>query len=433
MRGLRALGFLLMLAAPVAAQEPLTLSQALDRAVRHNHALRIARNDSAAAASANSFGNAGMLPTIEASAGVTTTRTDLDQTDASGSLTSRVDVESRATTAGVRATWTLFDGGRMFLAKGRLDAEQAVANHRLRSALEGTIASTIAAYFDVVRLQQSVRVLEGAIAIREERVRIARARFESGAASKLDLLQSQVDRDTRISDRARTQVALDAAIARVNDLMGEGGFRAFTASDTVTLGYEPDLQAALAQVMERNSEVRIARSNREASDRRVWELRAGALPRLVGGAAYTNGLVDNAASSFPRTETAAVSGSLALTWNLFDGWSNATQVTRARLQASSARELLGQVEARLAQQLAVARRRYAADRDIVRMERDMVEVARENAEVALEAYRNGGISGVQLNEAQNSYQQALERFIASAYSAKLSETELMRLNGDLVK
>ena len=67
------------------------------------------------------------------------------------------------------------------------------------------------------------------------------------------------------------------------------------------------------------------------------------------------------------------------------------------------------------------------------MEQDMLELARENVTVAMEAYRAGSISGLQLREAENSYEQALERSIAARYQAKLSETELMRITGDLVK
>jgi outer membrane protein TolC len=276
-------------------------------------------------------------------------------------------------------------------------------------------------------------VLEGAIAINEERVRLARTRFETGAASKLDFLQAQVDLDARRSDRARLQITLETAMGRVNELMGVPTFRTFTATDSIRLEYPLVDARATAELLERNAEVRQGRDQLRANERRLGEARALAWPRLVGGVTYGTNHSDNDFGSVLDSRSTGVTGSLALTWTLFDGWSNATQVTRARLQAASSRAQLETTMSRVQQQLVVARHRYVSDHDIVALEHDMVDLARENAEVALEAYRAGAISGLQLREAQNSHQQALERYLNASYQAKLSEIELMRINGDLVK
>ena len=232
MRGLRALvSGALLLAGVARAEDTLTLSQALDAALQRNGALQVARNEQAAAAHANSLGNAGFLPTLDASAGLTASRNDLEQTTSSGVSSARNDAGSHGANAALRLGWTLFDGGRMFLAKSRLGAEEGVAAGRLKASVENTVSTTLGAYFDVVRLQQSLRVLEGAIAITEERVRLAQARFETGAASKLDLLQAKVDLDARRSDLARLRITHETAMARLNEIMGVPEFRAFTATE----------------------------------------------------------------------------------------------------------------------------------------------------------------------------------------------------------
>lgn len=435
-RHARALTLVALLLVPLAvarAEESLTLSQVLDTVLQRNGTLQVARNEQSAAAHANSLGNAGFLPTLDAVAGATVSRNDLEQTLSGGATSARDGAESRATNAGLRLGWTLFDGGRMFLAKSRLDAEEAVASTRLKASIESTVGTTIAAYFEVVRLQQSARVLDGAIAINEERVRLARTRFETGAASKLDFLQAQVDLDARRSDRARLQITLETAMGRVNELMGVPTFRMFTATDSIRLEYPRVDARATAALLERNAEVRLGREQLRANERRLGEARALAWPRVVGGLQYGTSYGTNDFGSVLDSRTTGMSGSLALTWTLFDGWTNATQVTRARLQASSTRAQLETTLSRVQQSLVVARHRYASDTDIVALERERVELARENAEVALEAYRAGSISGLQLREAQNSHQQALEGFINASYQAKLSEVELMRINGDLVK
>ncbi|MFM8560014.1 MAG: TolC family protein, partial [bacterium] len=259
------------LAAPARAAEPLTLSQALDAALRANARLQVARNDRAVAGHENSLGNAGFLPALDATAARSAERGRTTTTPSSGAGTT-ADDDADATTLGLRLSWTLFDGGRMFSAKSRLASAEDEAVERLRSVVEATVGSTLAAYFDVVRLQRGVQVLDDAIAVTDERARLAQARFETGAASKLDGLQARVDLDARRSDRARLQVTLEEAMGRLNLLMGVDSFRTFEATDSIRFDYAPDLTADVATMRDRNTDVRLARAGWRTDRSRVAEV-----------------------------------------------------------------------------------------------------------------------------------------------------------------
>jgi len=53
--------------------------------------------------------------------------------------------------------------------------------------------------------------------------------------------------------------------------------------------------------------------------------------------------------------------------------------------------------------------------------------------VGLERFRIGKSTNIDLQEAMRSLQDALNRTTSARYDAKIAETELMRLNGELVK
>jgi outer membrane protein TolC len=53
--------------------------------------------------------------------------------------------------------------------------------------------------------------------------------------------------------------------------------------------------------------------------------------------------------------------------------------------------------------------------------------------VAIEKYKLGSISQIMLQEAELSFRDAQTRLVNSKYDTKLSEIELMRINGELVK
>ena len=62
-----------------------------------------------------------------------------------------------------------------------------------------------------------------------------------------------------------------------------------------------------------------------------------------------------------------------------------------------------------------------------------VELANRNLKFALESYQLGGISSIELRDVQFSTLEAQERLVALKYTAKLAETELLRLTNQLIQ
>lgn len=415
------------------AQESLTLSAAIERTLKNNFFISISRNDSLISDNNNTIGNAGFLPTLDATAGVSTSVNNTEQEYSNGSTVKRDGAGTDNINAALRLNWTLFDGMRMFAAKSRLAAAEENAGYRLKNQIENVVSDLILAYFDVVRLQQAVRVMEETIRINDERVRIAQARFETGAASKLDFLQARVDRDARLSELMRMKNQLDESISTVNRLMGSGEFTPFTASDSISFTYRPDLSELTKSVNNRNSEILSQQSQFEMNRSLVNEYKASRFPWLNANVSYSYGRTENEVGFALLNQNQGLSAGLTLTWNLFGGFNTSREVKNAKLNVSTANLLLSEAKARISQQLAVAFRKYESDQAIVELEQGNLQYARENADVSLEAFRIGSISGIQLREAQNSYEQALLRLIEARYQAKISETVLMKLNGDLVR
>jgi outer membrane protein TolC len=76
---------------------------------------------------------------------------------------------------------------------------------------------------------------------------------------------------------------------------------------------------------------------------------------------------------------------------------------------------------------------FQTDLDVLKLEEDNLLVAKENLDVAMERYRLGSSSSIELKDAQQSYEDSEGRVVQARYDAKVAETELMRLNGQLVK
>lgn len=76
---------------------------------------------------------------------------------------------------------------------------------------------------------------------------------------------------------------------------------------------------------------------------------------------------------------------------------------------------------------------FKLQEDMLALEESNIELARENVNITLETYRLGTSTFIQLREAEKSLEDAYDRLIAARYNAKVAETELLKLKGELVK
>lgn len=78
-------------------------------------------------------------------------------------------------------------------------------------------------------------------------------------------------------------------------------------------------------------------------------------------------------------------------------------------------------------------RDYEYQQQALNLEEENIELAKENVAIALERFKQGVSTYLELREAQQSLEAAYDRLIAARYNAKVAETEVLRLKGDLVR
>ena len=76
---------------------------------------------------------------------------------------------------------------------------------------------------------------------------------------------------------------------------------------------------------------------------------------------------------------------------------------------------------------------YENAKKILLIEEENILLAKENVVIALEGFKRGVTTFIELRTAQQSLADGFNRLIAARYVAKIAETELLRLNGSLLK
>ncbi|HJT75132.1 MAG TPA: TolC family protein, partial [Chitinophaga sp.] len=118
---------------------------------------------------------------------------------------------------------------------------------------------------------------------------------------------------------------------------------------------------------------------------------------------------------------------------IFNGLNVKRQVNAAKLNVDYQRLTLDNARTQVDLSLTTAFKDYEYYKTAVTLEEENLELARENVMVAMERFRQGVSTVIETKEAQQSLEDAYNRLINARYNIKLAETQLLRLNGMLVR
>ncbi len=122
-----------------------------------------------------------------------------------------------------------------------------------------------------------------------------------------------------------------------------------------------------------------------------------------------------------------------LSMNIFNGFDVNRRLNNAQLLWLSSELLYKDSLSKLEMSITQAYNTYATNMELWRFEKSNLDVAKQNFAIAKDQNDQGMISSNDLRIAQVSLLQNVNRLLQAAYDAKLSEVELQRLSGGLVK
>ena len=414
------------------AQENLSLQAAIEEALKNNYSVRIAQNNIEIAQNEATIGNAGMLPSVAFGAGESFSVNNTEQKLSTGNEINRKGAQSTNTTAGVSLNWTLFDGFRMFIAYERLKTMGVVGELQLRQQMEATVQSVVMAYMEIVRQQQLLNVVDTAISIYTERMNLSKNKWEIGSASKMEYLQSTVDLNEQKSARLNQLLAVENAKSQLNVVMGRKAETSFGVEQRISIRKDLNLENLKQAADENNATLAYLQKNILVSEMALKEIKSGFYPRLIGNAGYTYSRSTNQASIIQLNQNLGLNAGLNLSWTVFDGLNLRRRVRTAQLGIANQKLDLENNRNQTESAVVVAFRRYNYALRILDLEQSNHEVAEESAMVARERFRTGSSTILELKDVEKALLDANSRLVNAEYSAKLAETELLRLSGSLL-
>jgi outer membrane protein TolC len=423
---------LLLLCSPIVpAQNVLTLEDAVKIALENNYEIKIANNDLKIDKTNVNSGNAGMLPKVSASVTDNNAIQYLSQTRADGTVLTRDNAKNSSLNYGVGLDWTVFDGFKMFAKYDQLKELQKLGESQLKLAILTKISTLNSTYFDLVQQQQQLSALDTTIVISNQRLALAQNRFIIGKASKLEVLNAQVDLNTDTVALLRQKELYANTKVLMNQILAREANNNFKVQPEITVDSQLKLPELTDLAEKQNPQVASQIINKRISELQLKQIKANRYPTLKVTTGYT--FVDTRSDLGFTTQSSArgLNYGFGASLNLFDGFAQNRNEKIAKIAIENATIVIAQQNLALKSELSTTFQTYLTNLELITLEAKNEAIAKQNLTITLDKFRIGTITTLEFRTAQLNYINAKVRFSDAQFQAKLSEIALKELAGNL--
>ncbi|MEO5996540.1 MAG: TolC family protein [Chitinophagaceae bacterium] len=431
------LGVFLLCCELAEGQDSLSVENAIGAALKNNYDIETIRIDSSSYAIDNDYALAAFLPAFNGTATRVWNSNNQNQKLSDGSERKRNGIKSNNLAASVNLNWRLFDGLRMFATKDKLGEFVRLGEIAVKQQVVTTVAAVINGYYNIVRQKQQLKAIEEQISINDERVKLADKKFSVGLGAKPELLQAKVDLNAQRAAQLTQQTLIAQLKEQLNQLMGLPTTKSYEVEDSIPFNPNIELGTIRNELELSNPTLLLAKKNIDISKLELKETRADLFPIVSFNSAYNFSRLNNAEVINTFTplfnQNKGFNYGLSVNVPILNGFNTKRLIRQSqlniKLQQVTYTNQLSQIDVTLNNSF----KNYELYKKLLRLEEENILLAKENVNIALERFKQGVSTNLELREAQISLEQGYDRLIAARYNTKVAETELLRLQGNIVK
>ena len=413
------------------AQEVLTIKDAVAIALENNFEIKIASNNLNIDKVNMSEGNAGMLPTITGSVVDNNRVQNSSQTLQTGQVNSLKNAKNNSLNYGVSLDWTIFDGLRMFARYDQLKELQKLGETRLKQTILLKIAEVNATYFDLVQQQQQLIAIDSTLLISSQRLQLAENRFKIGKASKLEVLNAQVDLNTDKVTLLRQKELYANTKIKLNQILARDVKKEFTVLNDIKVDNSLVLPQLIELAKQQNPQLQTQIIAKNVSELQLKQVKAARYPVVSLNTGYN---FQNTESSLGFTRESSARGfnyGFSATLNIFDGFAQNRNEKIAKVELENTKLAIEQQSQVLESQLSTFYQTYLTNLELINLEQNNEAIAKQNLAITIDKLKIGTITTIEFRAAQLNYVNARVRNSNAQYQAKLSEIALKELAGNI--
>lgn len=412
-------------------QQVLSSQQAVAVALKNNFDIVLAKNVNEALDVNTTWGNAGFLPDLTANFTNTNNVQNQEQTQSNGEVRKLNNAKNNNTSYGVTLGWTIFDGLGMFTRYEQLNTLKEQGETQLQTTVLTTVSDVLEVYYNIVQQEHILTALDSTLLISNERLRLAENRYKIGKASKLEVLNVQVDLNADRSLYLKQKETIQNLKTQLNQLMNVDLTTPFEVIKETTLDESLELGALLDASEKQNPNLQLLKVNKRLADLELKNTKATRYPTVRLTSGYNFSRSESSLGFVTSSNANGFNYGVTASLNLFDGFEQRRKERVAKLQIENSTLQFEKQKVFLQSQLIASYQTYKTNLDLAAIEDLNEKIAKENMDITLAKHKIGTINTVEFRTAQENYINAVARNNSAKFQSKLAEIQLKELSGTL--
>ncbi len=432
MRKMLVLFLVLSFGKPLLAQQTLTLSDAINIALKNSLDIQFAKNNLSISAISDDKGFAGGLPVVSA------TITDNEQVVSINQKfsdptrdTKRPNVGTKNLTAGVTASMVLYNGNRITATKKRLEEIKGLNQQVLATQIQNTIAAVMTRYYDVVRQQDFLKTIYQSITASQKRLEVLNIRKESGLANQADLLQAKIDLNALEQNLQTQQLVIDQTKTDLlNLIFMKPADASILIRDTIVVDNKLLLDS-IRKYMPANPSLLAASQQVKVNEWLEKETEALRYPTLRANTGYNFSNSKSAAGFALLNQSYGPFVGINLGIPIYNGGVSKKQQQIAEINTRNARLQYDNMFFDMETGIVRTYQSYKSNLLQLQTEKKNYQLSSELLDLVLHKFELGQSTILDVKQAQVSFENEGFRLVNLSYAAKIAEIELNRIAGKL--
>lgn len=417
------------------AQQDLSLASAIEKALENNYQIKLVKANYDITQVQNTWGMAGMVPTVSLNLNNTNQLTNNTNNPASF-FPGVVLVDNVG--LNLDMSWTIFAGYGIRINKERFDQLEEQTKGNVIVAIESTIYDVIIAYFNAVTQSRKIAILEEMIDFSQKKYEYFKLKSDLGAQSSIDLLEF---RNLVLNDSSNLllqKFAYNNAMRNLNLEMGVAFDETFRLTDSIEFDVPKASWQELYEYMVANNQniknqyiaIELQRLNTEQKQSAMFpvvNLNLGANPsvghiELFGDTPFST-----------NTNSMNYYGNISVRYNLFNGYQRQRNIEIAKIQENITALQTEDIVMTLTNNLRTIFELYQTQSKIEDMALERVKNGSAIWKMGIEDYNIGNLRFYELNDIKVRYEQAVLNYYDRLYDLLKTHFDLMRITGTITQ
>ncbi|RLD52327.1 MAG: hypothetical protein DRI94_03495 [Bacteroidetes bacterium] len=407
----------------------LSLKQAVQKGLENNFGIRISKKDLNAAENSNSWGKAGLLPSVSVGAN----QTNRYDNSASQFSAGRDESYMNSLTPYLNLRMNLFSGFSVKISKENLEHLQSLSEGNLQMTLENSIADIINAYNSVLLENEKLKVTKDLMQLSKDRYNYILMKKDLGLSVSYQVLQEKNSFLTDSSNYLTQLMNTQNVMRELGKTLGDNNIINYILTDSLEIKDKNFILADLEnQMYENNASLNIQYINNKIVENNIKLAKSSLYPSLSlnAGADHTNSMMKyNTQSSTSYSYDAYAN--LALTYTVFNGNNRKRAIENAKIDAEKSQLQIDELKMILRNNLYNLFEMYRIRKQMLKVAEENFKAASLNLEISQEKFKSGIINSFNYRDVQILYMNAAFALSQSKYYLLVKYNDLLRMTGKI--